>query len=316
MHEKENGAPPLVVAVVLNWNGGEMNLRCLEHLFAAGWPSLRVVFVDNGSTDGSGEAVRARWPGVEYLGLDRNHGFTGGNNRGIHRALEMGAEMVLLLNNDVQVDPGFLPPLVEALREEGPGIAGPKMLEPSGKLWSAGGRLAFHQNLTRLRGFGRADNGRYDRRERVDYIPACCLLVSREVFERVGLLDEDYFCYVEDVEFCMRARRAAFPVIYCPRSRVVHHFSHSTGGGYTPARKYMNALNSVRFLRTHGSLKSWIAFWIFDVAAWPLLLVLRLLQGRARGALAKGRGIVDGLAGRRVDPERVARYRGLEECRR
>ena len=315
MHVKENGSHPFVVAVVLNWNGGEMNLRCLERLFAAGWPGLRTVFVDNGSADGSGDAVHARWPGIDYLPLERNHGFTGGNNRGIRRALEMGAEMVLLLNNDVEVEPGFLHPLVEVLREEGPGIAGPKMLDPSGRVWSAGGRLAFHQNLTRLRGFGHADNGRYDRTEPVDYIPACCLLVSRQVFERVGLLDEEYFCYVEDVEFCIRARRAAFPVIYCPRARVVHHFSHSTGGGYTPARKYMNALNSVRFLRAHGTPKSWAAFWLFDVAAWPLLLGLRLLQGRGRGALAKGRGILEGLMGRRVDPARVARYRGLEEIR-
>lgn len=315
MLSRDENPLPFVVAVVLNWNGGAMNLRCLEHLLAAGWPRLRVVFVDNGSTDGSMEAVQARWPELEYLALEENHGFTGGNNRGIRRALELGAEMVLILNNDVQVEPGFLHPLVETL-EARPGIAGPKVLDPSGRLWSAGGRLAFHQNLTRLRGFRHADNGRYDRCEPVDYIPAACLLVSRRVFETVGLLDEAYFCYVEDVEFCMRARTAGFPVIYHPGARVVHHFSHSTGGGYTPARKYMNALNSVHFLRSHGTLKSWLAFWLFDVAAWPPLLVIRLLQGRARGALAKGRGILEGLAGRRVDPLRVARYRVLEEARR
>ena len=306
--EKGPGAHlPRIHAVVLNWNGGDMNRRCLDALLACGYPELSVLFVDNGSTDGSAEDVKGRYPGVEVLFTGENLGFTGGNNRGIRRALDRGAELVLILNNDVEVPKGFLEPLARLL-EARPGVAGPKVLDPSGKIWCAGGRLSFHQNLTSLRGFGRRDNGHYDRTEDVDYLPACCLLVSREVFDAVGLLEEDYFCYLEDVDFCFRARDGGFPVVYCPDSRIVHHFSHSTGGGYTPARKYMNALNSVRFLRRHGSLKSWAAFILLDVLVLPGVLAVRFFQGRSAGVLAKGRGLLHGFTNRRITARSLDRY--------
>lgn len=298
---------PRVEAVVLNWNGGDINFSCLDAVLDCGYPDLGIIFVDNGSSDGSGEAVKKRFPHIEHIFTNENLGFTGGNNRGIRRALERGAEMILILNNDVHVPRAFLDPLVETLQER-PGVAGPKILDPEGRIWCAGGSVAFHHNVTRLRGFGRKDDGAFDRAERVDYMPACCLLVSREVFETAGLLNEEYFCYLEDVEFCLRAAKAGFAVTYCPASSVVHRFSHSTGGGYTPARKYMNGLNSVRFLRSHGTLKSWLAFWVLDVLLLPPLLVLRLFQGEARGVLAKGRGILDGLMGRKVTSESLQRF--------
>ncbi len=309
-----NDRLPLVAAVVLNWNGGSINRTCLDTLLASGYPNLKIFFVDNGSTDGSAEDIRERYPGIELLFLDKNYGFTGGNNQGIRRALDLGAEHLLILNNDVRVTKGFLEPLVEILRRR-PGIVGPKILDPSGRIWCAGGMICFHQNLTRLRGFGRPDNSRFNKTESVDYMPACSLLISREVFETIGMLDEEYFCYLEDVAFCARAREAGFTVSYCPDSKVRHHFSHSTGGGYTPARKYMNGLNSVRFLRRHGTLKSWIAFWLFDVAALPPVLLVRLFQGKAKGVLAKGRGILDGLKGARVTPDVLERYRKRENGR-
>ncbi|MFH2000613.1 MAG: glycosyltransferase family 2 protein, partial [Planctomycetota bacterium] len=192
-------------------------------------------------------------------------------------------------------------------------IIGPKVLDPSGKVWCAGGEIAFHQNISRLRGYGSSDNGSYDKTEPVDYLPACCILISREVFDRIGLLDEDYFCYLEDVEFCLRASRAGFPVTYFPGAKVCHYCSHSTGGGYSAARKYMNALNSVRFLKKYGTLKMWLAFWLLDFCALPLVFFLRLFKGQTRGATAKFRGLLDGLAGRKVTPERLERFHGTKE---
>ncbi|MBU0754782.1 MAG: glycosyltransferase family 2 protein [Planctomycetes bacterium] len=313
--DQTNKAAPLVVAVVLNWNGGSINRDCLDALLACRYANLKVLFVDNASVDGSLIDVRTRYPQIEILVNESNLGFTGGNNRGIRRALDQGAEMVLILNNDVKVLPGFLDPLVDTLRDH-PGMVGPKVLDPSGRIWCAGGMLAFHHNLSRLRGYGQMDNGRYDQIEEVDYLPACCLLVSRSLFESVGLLDEDYFCYLEDVEFCSRARKAGFPVLFYPESRVYHEFSHSTGGGYSAARKYMNAVNSVRFLRQHGSFRSWMSFWILDVLALPLVVLVRLFKGQAGGALAKGRGILEGLAGQRVTPEKLARYHKVKEPKR
>jgi len=306
---------PLVVAVVLNWNGGAMNRTCLDALLSCGYPRLDVVFVDNGSNDGSGEEVKLRYPRIEHIFTGHNLGFTGGNNLGIKRALEKNPGMILILNNDVEVRPGFLEPMVGILKEQ-PGIAGPMTLDTGGNLWCAGGVLAFHQNLTRLRGFGQADGSRYNRTESVDYMPGSCLLVSSEVFEAVGPLNEEYFCYLEDVEFCVRAGRAGFSTNFCPSSTVLHHFSHSTGGGYSPARKYMNAVNSVRFLRSYGTARSWAAFLLFDVLAWPFVFIHGAFRGRARGVLAKGRGIMKGLLGGTVSSSDVEAFlAGKEKAR-
>ena len=314
-HNTEPAAPPRVEAVVLNWNGGSINLACIAALLDCEYPNLGIIFVDNGSTDGSTEEVMARFPGIQHIQNGENLGFAGGNNRGILRALEGGADMVLILNNDVTVSPGFLQPLVEILARQ-PALVGPMILDSTGRVWCAGGFVAFHQNVTKLRGFGHPDNHRYGRQEKVDYIPACCLLVSRQVFEAVGYLNEDYFCYLEDVEFCLRARKAGFPVTYCPESRVIHHFSHTTGGGYAPARKYMNAVNSVHFLKEHGTFKSWMAFLLLDVMSLPFLFVMGLLNGRIRGVTAKGRGILTGLAGGKVTAETVARLLSAQEEKR
>ncbi|MHC4942658.1 MAG: glycosyltransferase, partial [Planctomycetota bacterium] len=141
---RRNGqdAPPRIVAVVLNWNGGLINRTCLDALLDCTYPSFEILFVDNGSTDGSADDVRKRYPQIEMLLTGENLGFTGGNNRGITRALEMGAEMILLLNNDVTAPRDFLEPLV-ALLQERAGLAGPKMLDSTGKVWCAGGELVF-----------------------------------------------------------------------------------------------------------------------------------------------------------------------------
>jgi GT2 family glycosyltransferase len=306
---------PHVYAVVLNWNGGPINLTCLKALLRCSYPRLDVVFVDNGSTDGSPEEVKKNYPQIDHIFIGENLGFTGGNNRGIRHALDRGADMVLILNNDVEVPTDFLQPMVDLLLQR-PGIVGPKIVDEGNKLWCAGGLVAFHQNLTRLRGFGEMDNSAYGRTETVDYMPACCMLISREVFDGIGLLNEDYFCYLEDVEFCLRAHKAGFPVLYCPDSRVVHRFSHSTGGGYSAARKYMNALNSVRFLKTHGTLKSWLAFFLLDALALPLVLLAALPQGRTKGVLAKGKGILHGMAGRKVTRHCLERFYPSEEAER
>ena len=110
------GAPPTVTVVVLNWNNLPDTIECLESLRAVTYPALRLLVVDNGSTDGSEAALRARFPGLELLQTGENLGFAGGNNAGIRRALEGGADHVLLLNNDTTVDPGFVTAMVDAAR--------------------------------------------------------------------------------------------------------------------------------------------------------------------------------------------------------
>lgn len=293
-------------AVVLNWNGGEQNLACVRSLLAQGLVPERIVFVDNASSDGSAERVAAEFPRLIVLRNVANLGYGHGTNRGIEHALARGAERVLLANNDVTFPSGTLAGLELALAE-GAGIVGPRVLflHPPDVVWSAGGLLTFRTNLSTLVGHGEPDGPRFQVTRAVDYVPGCAMLVARGVFACIGLLEGDYFAYHEDLEFCWKATQAGFPVRVIG-ALAAHHDAHSsTGGGYNPLRKYMMAVNTVRFLRRHGTPGRWVSFWLHDVLSLPFVFLYRSLRGEGRAVLAKARGTWDGLRGRRVTAERL-----------
>lgn len=299
-------------AVVVNWNGGEANLACLDSLAAEGVAPERTVFVDNASTDGSRERVAALHPRVRLLASASNEGYGHGTNRGVRVALDEGAEAVLLVNNDVTwpAGEGALDLLESALAREGVGVVGPRVVyarEP-GRVWAAGGFLTWRANLTRMVGHRRPDGPDWQLERSVDYVPGCAMLVRRAVFERAGLLRGEYFAYHEDVEFCLAARAAGFDVRVVGAVRALHDAHHSTGGGYNPARKYMMGVNTVWFLRRHGTPGRWLSFLVFDVCSLPFVWLARAWRGESAGVVAKARGTLDGLRGKRVTEQSLARY--------
>ena len=293
-------------AVVVNWNGGAQNEACVENLLAEGVVPGHVVFVDNASTDGSAEAVATRFPDVTMLRQVRNTGYGEGTNLGIAHALEGGARVVCLVNNDVTFEPGALAALVAELDgDPGLGVVGPRVLyarEP-GTVWAAGGTLDWTHNLSTMIGHGLPDGPAYAQPRDVDYVPGCAMCVRREVFERAGLLDARYFAYHEDLDFCLEARAEGFGVRCLGTVAALHDAHHSTGGGYNPRRKYMMGVNTVWFLRKRGRLVHWLRFVAFDVLTLPVLLLVGLFRGRARGVLAKALGTWHGLRGKRVEAE-------------
>lgn len=296
-------------AVVLNWNGGAQNADCVRSLLAQGLAPGRIVFVDNASSDGSCEAVERTFPGLVVLRNATNLGYGDGTNVGIRHALEHGAERVWLVNNDIVFPAGTLLGLERALAA-GDGIVAPRVLfkHPPDVVWCAGGRLTFRTNLSTMLGHGEKDGPEFRVMREVDYVPGCALLATRAVFDRIGLLEGAYFAYHEDVEFCWKAKQAGFSV------RVVgelaaHHDAHaSTGGGYNARRKYMMAVNTVHFLRKHGTPTRWLGFWLFDVATLPFVWLYRSFRGEGRAVVAKARGTLDGLRGLQVTPERLEAF--------
>ena len=200
---------PLVYVVVLNWNGWRDTVRCLASLRASDYPNLHVVVIDNGSTDGSPEHLApllgAAWG--ELVQAHRNLGFTGGANLGLRLALERGADYAFLLNNDATVAPDCITTLVEAAEPRPEvGFVGPKIVwaEEPDRFWSAGMSITWHR--TTIESHRNApDDGRFDGCRVVQGLSGCALLVRRAVLERVGLLDERYFAYYEDLDWCLRA---------------------------------------------------------------------------------------------------------------
>lgn len=309
--------PPSKLAVVIvNWNGAELTLRCLTSLAASRRAPDHVVVVDNGSWDDSLvrlRSVKSVAFALEILEAKANLGYAGGNNLGVERAVALGAASVLILNNDIEVDPDCIGSLERALVDPKVGCTGPIIVFPGAsgqprRIWAAGGEVTHRENVSRLRGNGEILNGRYSKSESVDYLPGCALLVKREVLEKVGRLDESFFCYMEDVEFGRRIAEAGFQNRLVTDAIAVHDASASTGGGYTPARKYMNAANSVRYLRRHSSVRGWVGFVVYDVLLWPLCLVNACWKRRPAAAFAKLRGMLDGLRGVTMTAAHIERY--------
>ncbi len=301
---------PPVFAVVVNWNGGEANERCLASLLAAGVPEERIVFVDNGSRDGSLENVRARFPAALLVLNGENLGFGEGANRGAARALASGARAVFFVNNDVTLPDGALEPLATRLfSEDSIGIVGPRVLyaDPPPRVWCAGGMLTWRENLSTLLGHGAPDGNRWQDEREVDYVPGCAMLARAEVLEKVGLFDPDYFAYMEDVDLCLRAKRSNWRILLLGSHHCWHAPSSATGGGYNPRRKYMQGVNSIRFLRHWAGPREWARFVVFDVLTLPPLFVAGLFAGRARAVAAKALGLLHGARGLKVEARRLER---------
>ena len=164
-------------------------------------------------------------------------GFAGGNNIGIQHALKRGSEFALLLNNDTTIDPDALGTLLRTM-EENPeaGIVGGKIyyLDRPNVIWFAGGYFNANSGFGDHYGKSEEDHGQYNRVRECDFITGCCMLIRCEVCEKIGLLDDSYFLYYEDADFCTRARRAGYSVLYQPRAVIYHKISRATSWGSSP----------------------------------------------------------------------------------
>ena len=225
-----------VTVVVLNWQRPDDTIACLESLHAAALGGARVLVVDNGSRDDSVARIRGRFPDQAILALPENRGYAGGNNAGIAAALAGGARAVLLLNNDAVVAPDFLDPLVWVLNSH-PRIAAVSSatLRPDREtLELAWLRVHFGHGLVRRVGMHALPSEGYDNPREVPVVVGCSVLMAADALRAVGPLDEDYFAYHEDVDWCFRVRAAGWEVHYQPLSRVYHAGSRSTAALVRP----------------------------------------------------------------------------------
>lgn len=288
---------PRVAAIVLNYNGREVTLQALASLSAMDYPAYDLVVVDNGSTDGSYQAVARAFPRVIQVRTEENLGPAGGANLGMRWALARGHDYLLILNNDIEVAPDFLMQLVE-VAESAPdvGIVGPKgyYFWDRQRIWSAGGRLPFREAATKERGQGQIDRGQFDRDAEVDYVNGCAMLVRRRVVEEIGLWDPVFHLSVEDADFCMRAKQAGYRCFYAHRARLWHMVSTSTGG-YKAPKTFQTGRSTAIFFRRYGSGWQKLKAWAWVAAALPPAFVRELVRGNAGAVVAKARGFLAGL---------------------
>jgi GT2 family glycosyltransferase len=287
-------------AIVLSWNGREDTERCLDALAKIREPPVRVVCVDNGSTDGSVEAVRDRHPEAHLIENGRNLGFAGGCNVGIRWALAEGAEWVVLVNNDAMIAPDAIAGFAEVAEQRpGAGALAGKLYRADrpDRIWYAGQRfLAWLGYSGRHRGEGRRDGPRYQRLSPTDRANGALMAISRAAIERVGMLDEELFAYVEDVDYSLRARGAGFEVLFVPAARAWHRVGASSGAA--AHNSYYGTRNMVVVCERHRPLLAPLS-WLRRGVILATFAAYALRQRNRRAALAAVRaGYHDARAGR------------------
>lgn len=224
-----------IYILLLNWNGKKDTLECLSSLSRVVFSCFQPVVVDNGSTDGSIEAIRRAFPDVPILEAGSNLGFAGGNNLAIKWALSKGAEWILLLNNDTIVSPDFLQAFMEAAKQKpNAKILGAKIYryDQTNTIDHLGG--CWNPNTGEFESFahGQNDNGvSFEDMQKVDYVCGAAFFMHRSVPDTIGLLEDRFFLFWEESDFCFRANRSGFEVWTAPKAKIWHKVSASFIGG-------------------------------------------------------------------------------------
>lgn len=285
---------PLVNIIILNWNGWQDTAACVESCRALDWPNFRITIVDNASTDGSEAKLRELFPTIEIIQTGRNLGFAGGNNVGIRKALELGADYVWLLNNDTTVAPDALSALVDALENTpAAGMAGSLIYyhaDPE-RIWTAGGSWQPGCLKLRQRGAYQIDSGQFDRIEEVGSVSGCSLMVKAETVRRVGMLAEEFFLYWEDTDWCARTLAVGEKVLFVPTSRVWHKVS-ATVKGHSARQYYYHTRNGLLFFKRHDllSLPFFLVYLVADVVVGICTGRFSMFQGFVHGVFDFARG--------------------------
>ena len=245
---------PLVFIIVLNWNGQADTLQCLGSLQKLDYPNFEILVVDNGSTDGSEEAICSSFPSVRVVQTGENLGYAGGNNVGIRFALEHGADYVWLLNNDTTVDPKSLTALIETAQAD-PQIAftGSKIYfyDKPNMIWCVGGTIDLAEGgRTDHPGMGQEDTGQFDTVADVGYVSGCSLLASRSAIKAIDLMPEEYFLYFEETDWNVAAQRSGFRTVQAATSHVWHKYAEV--GEYKDRFIYYSFRNRIQIVRKYA----------------------------------------------------------------
>lgn len=250
--------------ILLNYNGAEDTLACLSSLYQTK-DTPHIIVVDNGSTDTSFARLKSAYPKLDLIQSLTNLGFAGGNNLGIKRALRLGAQVIYLLNNDTLVDPNLFFRAYRAAFGKnhliGAKIYYAKNYEYHEKLkgrgdvlWYAGGSFDWSSVTSRHRGIDQIDQGKHDHAELTDFITGCFMAIPRPVFKQLGYLDASLFLYLEDAEYCLRAKKLGIKLFYNPRLLLYHKNSATSGVGSNLVDYYMTR-NRFALARRYGSLR-------------------------------------------------------------
>ena len=261
---------PSVVIIILNWNSCDDTEECLKSLEKVIYKSFTIIVVDNGSDNTDCLALKSKFPKIELIVSKENLGFTGGNNLGIEYAKKNNPDYILLLNNDTTVEPDFINHLLLVFyKHKNVGIAAPLInyyYEP-GKIWSEGGKVS------RIRGSGFANSIHHIEKARfndksVSFVSGCCMLIKAKILDEIGLFDDNYFLYIEDVDFCKRVIDGGYGIFVSNQSRIYHKVSSSTNKSFSQLPLYYATRNRLYFAKKNFPKTYLLTFLYLSISMW------------------------------------------------
>ncbi len=288
---------PRIFVILLNYNGEKDTLECLASLGKITYKNYAIIVVDNGSRNGREflKRVNKKFPEVITIPLAINTGFSGGNNMGIRYALAHSADYILLLNNDTTVATDFLTHLINATElDKRIGIVGAKIyFSGTKKIWYNGGIFSWFGGGKHI-DYNKLDNHPNEESiKKTDYVTGCTLLIKREVIEKIGLLEEAFFLYYEDVDLCLRARKAGYRLVVAQGSHVWHKISQTTKKLGEPCIQYYHFRNALLLSKRNAPRLFSIGIYFWSLCIYIKQLFLSMLPSKRANARAIMRGIQD-----------------------
>lgn len=246
--------------VLVNYNGGEFQLKCIESIKNQSYDNIEIIIVDNHSEDGSLELLEKRYKEIDIIRLKKNIGFSGANNIGIRKALNNNSQFVLLLNNDTVIDRCMVEELLKYADEDT--VTAPKMyyFKRKSTINYAGGKVDWDNVESVNFGVRKLDTKQYSKVKQVEYVPFAGVLIPKKILKTVGRMDEKYFLYYEDTDYCVRIKEKGFRIIYVPDAKLWHCVNYSTRKSKGIQTYYMSR-NQLYFAKKHykyTTLKTWL----------------------------------------------------------
>jgi GT2 family glycosyltransferase len=289
--------------IILNWNSHEMTAECIRSLRAMDTSDFEIIVVDNGSSDGSADKLLQQFPQITVLPQAENLGFAAGCNVGMRHALADQAEYVLLLNNDTVVAPEFIREMLATIQSDPRiGVVCPKIFftDRPNLLWYAGADFSPWTGTSKHRGWKEVDHGQFDGCKEITQATGCAMLVRCNALLNVGLLDEQFWAYVEDLDWSLRFLKRGYRLAFAPNAWLWHHDGatavKSLGAGSAASRQFFSTRNMVFLARKHVSwwqMPTFALGFMFNHIAF--YTALRLWRHDFRALLAIYRGVGQGL---------------------
>ena len=270
-----------VAIIIVNWKQYELTKSCLFSLKKINCDNHQIILIDNESNQKELKSIENQFENIVTFSNETNLGFTGANNIGIKYAVKNEFEYVMLINNDTEVDKNFINPLIDSLdKNKNLGAVQPLILNFSKtkKVWNAGGFL------NKFFGYSYVNKSPKEIKKNIDWITGCCFFVRAEVVKKIGLLDDDFFAYYEDIDWSIRIKNAGYDLAFIKSSIIYHHGSKSSQnelieGTLSPFVHYLNIRNHIFLLRKNKDIFNFIGlllYQFFKIISYSIYFIVRL----------------------------------------